>query len=218
MYLERKGPRDSPKVEEMDVEPTLKTEEPIIIPEEKNAEEEAQKQGSVEENVMDATATTTNLAITSAVEKEEKENNKSTLTLTEEVSKEHSAPVDDSTADDHAIALALSEGYDLPPLKKQNTNQGSAHSIPSSAEQVGLPNTIIDKKMKEKKTAPTFTGNPKIVLDDIIARSKVTPSSASDAREWLAEVSHSIRSLGIEHCACADLLLMYARTQRWFHA
>ena len=211
----RKGPRDSPKVEEMDVEPTLKTEEPII-PEEKNAEEEAQKQGSVEENVMDATATTTNLAIASAVEKEEKENNNSTLTVTEEVNKEHSAPVNDSTADDHAIALALSEGYDLPPLKKQNTNQGSAHSILSSAEQVGLPNAIIDKKMKEKKTAPTFTGNPKIVLDDIITRSKVTPSSASDAREWLAEVSHSIRSLGIEHCACADLLLMYARTQRWF--
>ena len=71
-------------------------------------------------------------------------------------------------------------------------------------------------KIKEKKTTRTFTGNPTQVLDDIIAKSKMTPSTASEAKQWLAEVSDSIRNLGIEHCACADLLLMYARTQRWF--
>ena len=217
-----------PKVEEMDANLTLTTtEEPMK--EEKIEEEEAQKEASQGEKISDeivtttaagtttTTTTTATLTIATVTEEGERENDFAP-TVTEEITKEqNSGPVDDSTADDHAIAMALSEGYDLPPLKKINTNQASTlAAVPSSVGQDEVPNTISAKKIKEKKTTRTFTGNPTQVLDGIIAKSKMTPSTASEAKEWLAEVSDSIRNLGIEHCACADLLLMYARTQRWF--
>ena len=123
------------------------------------------------------------------------------------------ATVDDSTADDRAIALALSEGYDLSLPKNQKTNPPSTTSVPPIGQDEIL-NNIPAKKTKKK--TQTFRGNPKDIIDDIVAKSEMTPASASEAKEWLVEVSNSIRNLGSEHCACADLLLMYARTQRWF--
>ena len=123
------------------------------------------------------------------------------------------ATVDDSTADDRAIALALSEGYDLSLPKNQKTNPPSTTSVPPIGQDEIL-NNIPAKKTKKK--TQTFRGNPKDIIDDIVAKSEMTPASANEAKKWLVEVSNSIRNLGSEHCACADLLLMYARTQRWF--
>ena len=106
-----------PKVEEMDANLTLTTtEEPMK--EEKIEEEEAQKEASQGEKISDEIVTTATLTIATVTEEGERANDFAP-TVTEEITKEqNSGPVDDSTADYHAIAMALSEGYDLPPLKK----------------------------------------------------------------------------------------------------
>ena len=101
--------------------------------EEKIEEEEAQKEASQGEKISDEIVTTATLTIATVTEEGERANDFAP-TVTEEITKEqNSGPVDDSTADDHAIAMALSEGYDLPPLKKINTNQASTlAAVPSS--------------------------------------------------------------------------------------
>ena len=135
-----------------------------------------------------------------------------------EEGEQNGAPVMvDSTADDHAIALALSEGYDvlLPSKTKTTSATHAATTTTTTTTTTATATATIATTNKMKKTVK-FTGNPNQVIDQLVERSKSKPSSASEAKDWLREVSNSIRSLGMGHSACADALLMYARTERWF--
>ena len=113
-----------PKVEEMDANLTLTTtEEPMK--KKKSKKKRHRKKRAREKKIPDeivtttaagtttTTTTTATLTIATATEEGERENDFAP-TVTEEITKEqNSGPVDDSTADDHAIAMALSEGCDL---------------------------------------------------------------------------------------------------------